>query len=240
MTLTVESCLTRMKLFLLLLRAKNKRCKSDYYFAMLWICRDNLRRRIQHFAVSLSKFAQLRPKWCVFAGSSGTHSVCVCTIHQNFKTMLDAARLAEFCKDTKNPIKDHNDCIKFVLEYLLIVEYLCRNSQPNCYLNECISCPKIEKFSDYVIQILESRNIEEVIFSTWQATDRCTLKKECLSSDDFDDELCDRLKTLIPHHFISKTQSKYVSERKENLNKGEVLVQSDFSENYLYIAQDAA
>lgn len=87
---------------------------------------------------------------------------------------------------------------------------------------------------------MESRNIEEIIFSTWQATDRCTLKKECLSSDDFVDELCDRLKTLIPHHFISKTQSKYVSERKENLNKGEVLVQSDFSENYLYIAQDAA
>ena len=35
-----------------------------------------------------SKFAELRPKHCVLAGASGTHSVCVCTIHQNVKLML--------------------------------------------------------------------------------------------------------------------------------------------------------
>lgn len=42
------------------------------------------------FPVSFSKFAQLRPKHCILAGASGTHSVCVCTIHQNCKLMLDA------------------------------------------------------------------------------------------------------------------------------------------------------
>jgi len=31
-----------------------------------------------------SKFCALRPKWCVVAGTSGTHLVSVCTIHQNF------------------------------------------------------------------------------------------------------------------------------------------------------------
>ena len=31
--------------------------------------------------VGFSKFAELRPKHCVLAGASGTHSVCVCTIH---------------------------------------------------------------------------------------------------------------------------------------------------------------
>ena len=33
--------------------------------------------------IGFSKFAELRPKHCVLAGASGTHSVCVCTIHQN-------------------------------------------------------------------------------------------------------------------------------------------------------------
>ncbi|GBN82322.1 hypothetical protein AVEN_148987-1 [Araneus ventricosus] len=33
--------------------------------------------------IGLSKFCSLRPKWCVLAGASGTHLVCVCTIHQN-------------------------------------------------------------------------------------------------------------------------------------------------------------
>src|SRR6202020_2644935 len=38
--------------------------------------------------ISFSKFCELRPKWCVMAGASGSHSVCVCTIHQNVKLML--------------------------------------------------------------------------------------------------------------------------------------------------------
>lgn len=51
-----------------------------------------LRKSPQH-TIGSSKFAELCPKWCVIAGSSGTHSVCVCTIHQNVKTMIDAVNL---------------------------------------------------------------------------------------------------------------------------------------------------
>jgi len=32
--------------------------------------------------VGFTKFTELRPKNVVLAGASGTHSVCVCTIHQ--------------------------------------------------------------------------------------------------------------------------------------------------------------
>lgn len=38
--------------------------------------------------IGFSKFASLRPKHCVLAGASGTHTICVCTIHQNFKLMM--------------------------------------------------------------------------------------------------------------------------------------------------------
>ena len=37
--------------------------------------------------IGFSKFADVRPTHCVLAGVSGTHSVCVCTIHQNVKLM---------------------------------------------------------------------------------------------------------------------------------------------------------
>lgn len=74
----------------------------------------------------------------------------------------------------------------------------------------------------------------------WQSTDRCTLKQECLLSEDFVDELCQRLKALIPHNFISKAQSKFISNKKENLREDEVLFQSDFTENYAYVVQDTA
>lgn len=36
-----------------------------------------------HTQIGFSTFTKLRPKSCAIAGSSGTHSVCVCTHHQN-------------------------------------------------------------------------------------------------------------------------------------------------------------
>ena len=38
--------------------------------------------------IGFSKFAALRPKNVILPGASGTHSVCVCTSHQNVKLML--------------------------------------------------------------------------------------------------------------------------------------------------------
>nr|XP_047138382.1 uncharacterized protein LOC124814597 [Hydra vulgaris]XP_047138383.1 uncharacterized protein LOC124814597 [Hydra vulgaris] len=38
--------------------------------------------------IGFSRFCTLRPKWCITFGASGTHSVCVCAIHQNLKLLL--------------------------------------------------------------------------------------------------------------------------------------------------------
>ena len=35
-------------------------------------------------------FCSLQPKWCVTVSASATHSVCVCTSHQNTKLTVDA------------------------------------------------------------------------------------------------------------------------------------------------------
>ena len=40
--------------------------------------------------VQLPKFCSLHHKWYVTVSSSGTHSVCVCSIHQNSILMTDA------------------------------------------------------------------------------------------------------------------------------------------------------
>ena len=42
--------------------------------------------------IGFSKFCSLRPKWCVNVGSAGTHSVCVCTHHQNAVLLLSAIK----------------------------------------------------------------------------------------------------------------------------------------------------
>ena len=43
--------------------------------------------------VGFSKFCSLRPKSCISVGSSGTHSVCVCTSHQNAQLLVHAANI---------------------------------------------------------------------------------------------------------------------------------------------------
>lgn len=42
-----------------------------------------------------SQYLALRPRHCVLAGGSGTHSVYVCMCHQNFKLMLHSSGLKE-------------------------------------------------------------------------------------------------------------------------------------------------
>lgn len=38
--------------------------------------------------IGFSRFASLRPPECVFVKSCGTHTVCVCTFHQNAKLSI--------------------------------------------------------------------------------------------------------------------------------------------------------
>ena len=37
--------------------------------------------------IGLTRFTQLRPKWCVPPGGSGTHKVCVCVHRENVKLL---------------------------------------------------------------------------------------------------------------------------------------------------------
>ena len=46
-----------------------------------------------YIKISFSKFCSLQPKWCVLLGSSGSHEVCVCKIHQNAKLVATACQL---------------------------------------------------------------------------------------------------------------------------------------------------
>ena len=58
--------------------------------------------------VQLSKFCSLHPKWCITVSSSGTHSVCVCSIHQNSILMTDALSF-EINKNIKRKNKENDE-----------------------------------------------------------------------------------------------------------------------------------
>ena len=56
--------------------------------------------------IGFSKFAELRPEYCILAGASGTHTVCVCVYHENVKLMLDGLHISEL---TSGEIKNYKD-----------------------------------------------------------------------------------------------------------------------------------
>ena len=58
-----------------------------------------------------SKFSAQRSKWCVLADSKMTHSVCVCSAHQNVVLLVDAMNEDLTYKDL---IKLTLSCPKYV------------------------------------------------------------------------------------------------------------------------------
>lgn len=181
--------------------------------------------------ICFSAFAKLRPKNCILPGACGTHSVCVCTIHQNPKLMLDAIDIQKLTLNTQKPLTNYKDCLN---------EIVCERPRADCYLDACDDCPGVSQFSEKLYNLLENSFITDIQYSVWTATDRSTLQTEVMKIDDFILELCKKLTILKPHSFISKQQSLFIQERKHNLRDGEVLVTFDFSENYAYICQDAS
>ena len=103
--------------------------------------------------IGFSKFASLRPKHCVFAGASGTHPVCVCSVHQNFKLMVEAVHLNRLTRDLTVPIQNYKDLLNFVK---------CKPAGENCHLGLCIFCPKIAEIAESLENSFEQQAIGRV------------------------------------------------------------------------------
>ena len=99
------------------------------------------KEKYPEYKIGSTKFAELRPKWCVIAGRSGMHSVCVCTIHQNVKTMIYAINLKTLTKGSEIELNDYKDCINYIL---------CRKSTTDCFLLNCRKFPKMKEFSELI------------------------------------------------------------------------------------------
>ena len=78
----------------------------------------NFKEKHPAASIGFSKFAELWPKHCILAGASGTHFVCVCTIHQNIKLMLHTFKLP-------SPFTTYQECLAWLM---------CNPATPGCHL----------------------------------------------------------------------------------------------------------
>lgn len=103
--------------------------------------------------IGFSKFCLLRPKECVLPGASGTHNICVCTEHQNFKLLLHATRTSLNYKE-------------------IISKIVCDTENRECMFRTCEKCPK----RDDVEEILD-----ELLFPDMGASDKENLENQDLN-----------------------------------------------------------
>ena len=181
--------------------------------------------------VGFSKFAELRPRNCVLAGTSGTHAVCVCKIHQNVKLMMVGGKIPELSANDDVPLQDYNHCL---------AKIICNPPHPDCYFQLCSSCPGTSGLQEHLYELMDISMIDSVQYKQWISTDRSTLVTLSKPAEEFVELFCDQLKTLLTHSFIAKQQSMFQTEVRSNLKHGEFQVIVDFSENYSFVLQDEA
>ena len=170
--------------------------------------------------MGFSKFCILRPKWCVLAGSSGTHSVCVCSTDQNAVLLFDAI-------DWEYTYKDQ------------IKKVVCDPNNKVCMMRRCESCRGsgvLKKFLDDELSHLDMDS--EFHYCQWQTTDRAALATLTTTFKESKKILIDSINNLTRHSYLAKAQARYVKSKKESLGATKVMVLGDFAENYQYLTQD--
>ncbi len=98
--------------------------------------------------VGFSKFAMLRPKECVLAGASGTHQVCVCTVHNNIKLMMTNSGMAKITGREEVPLIHYSHPLSKIM---------CNPPLPSCHLGWCPFCPgkeSLQKMLEIVLKRL--------------------------------------------------------------------------------------
>lgn len=120
---------------------------------------------------------------------------------------------------------------------------MCGDEQiQDCSITMCkVCCTNMDKLRELLRKWFNDNQVSEIKFKQWSVgAVKCSL--DTILEDDvekFIRKFISNLEKLIPHHFISKEQSKFLKEKKESLEDDELLIQCDFAENYSFIVQNS-
>ena len=138
-----------------------------------------------------SKFCTLCPKWCVIAGSSGTHSVCVCTTHQNTILLVEALNWEVTYKDLANKV-------------------VCDPSNCECMIYRCANCLGTNALRKFLEEELSEINPDfQFRCSQWQTTDRTSLVTVTSTCEEYKDTLISAVNAITKHLFLVKCQANF-------------------------------
>ena len=120
--------------------------------------------------------------------------------------------------------------------------YTCENSNAQCMMGNCESCPRVEieftttLHSDTLASDSDTTSSDEssaITYYRWMTVDKKVQKVACeIEKHDVQDILCEKIKELKQHLHVYWEQHKTYNEIKNGLKPNEILVHVDFAENY--------
>lgn len=167
--------------------------------------------------IGFSKFADLRPKYCIIAGEKETWNCCVCVYCQNLKLSMKP-----FINETK---------IQSMLEQIV-----CDFNSEHCMLHDCNKCANLSEVETIVETNIDA---DKEFFTYKQWSTDSTLIETTVDRADFISNVSNALLEIKDHYFINKKQKEYLQESKQKLKKNECIIICDFAENYSFLIQDS-
>ncbi|KAK2718570.1 hypothetical protein QYM36_005787 [Artemia franciscana] len=165
----------------------------------------------------------------------------VATEFQVTKYMVKQARKLEREKGILAIPDPKKDAVKIEESYKDLIKMLvCSVDNSECMLRHCDNCPSDDALIEYLTaKLSEDYDLEEeIIISQWVNTDRTEMVKQSISIEGFISLLSKPIENLIPHSYITKSQSKTFKKLKEDPPLNTAIVVMDFSENYSYTIQN--
>lgn len=146
-------------------------------------------------------------------------------------SVITGANLASLTKDSRLPLTTYNDCLEAVI---------CPEPSADCYLGHCSDCPNMEVLSDFLKDLFDDHEIDEIGYCEWVSKPRTNLQTVTQCASEFVEHFCEKIQGLLPHSFIAKEQAAFLRDLKATLPENEFIVVCDFAENYAFVVQDAA
>ena len=133
-----------------------------------------------------SKFYVLRPKSCVVAGSKISHSVCVCSAHQNVVLLLDT--------------------LEWNLTYKDLIKKMVYNLARNKWIMHwCESCHGTATLKEFLGQELnEHQGVKKFNYCQWDTTDQSILTTFTATYEEYKETWIDVIDDLTRHSYMAR------------------------------------
>ena len=196
---------------------EKKRVQKKYLLMTLREAYELFRKQHPDVYIGKSKFSELRPVH-ILPQRYTPENVCVCKIHENVRLLLKA--LHTVSPEYKTSFRE------------FISQVVCDQDNFKCMFGKCDACPGLSTLKP------EGDECGEMI--SWQAWGEEVVKETVQGTfQDAYEQLESNLSAFLMHTYIKRAQASYFTEKINNPDNGEVIVQMDFSENYECVDQNS-